>query len=100
MAKAKTTEVIPYFYVSPKEYSEQTGMWIEDVKRLIREGKLEGEHNKETGYYKVKVYRNEAVSRKEHEATLQELIKYKTIVNTFLSATEVAGIKRERSFHK
>ena len=96
MAKKMTEEQIPFYYVSPKEYSEQTGMWIEDVKRLIREGRLEGEHNKETGYYKVKVYRDEAVSRKEHEALLQELVKYKTIVNTFLSATEVAGITKER----
>lgn len=94
MAKRITEEEIPFFYVSPKEYSEQTGMWIEDVKRLVREGKLEGEHNKETGYYKVKVYRNEAVSRKEYEDALQELTKYKTIVNTFLSATEAVGISK------
>lgn len=94
MARNQTTETIPYFYVSPKEYSEQTGMWIEDVKRLIRQGDLEGEYNKDTGYYKVKVYRNQAVSREEHEKTVKELVKYKTIVETIVSATELAGIKK------
>lgn len=69
-------------------------MWVEDIKRLIREGKLEGHHNKETGYYKVKVYKNEAVSRAEHEAALQKLAKYETIVKTFLSAADVVGIER------
>lgn len=87
MAKQKTIEIIPFFYVTPKEYSEQTGMWVEDVKRLIREGKIEGEYNENTGYYKVKVYRNQAVSRAEHEAVLKELTKYKTIVDTIIMTT-------------
>ena len=88
MAREKTTEIIPYFYVTPREYSDQTGMWVEDVKRLVREGKLDGEYNKDTGYYKVKVYRNEAVSRAEYEQTLKELIKYKTIVETIILTTK------------
>lgn len=94
MAKKMSEEEVPFFYMSPTEYSKQTGMWVEDIKRLIREGKLEGFHNKETGYYKVKVYKNEAVSRAEHEQVLQELTKYKTVVKTFLSATTAVGIER------
>ncbi len=94
MAKKMSEEEVPFFYMSPAEYSKQTGMWVEDIKRLIREGKLEGHHNKETGYYKVKVYKNEAVSRAEYEEVLQELTKYRTIVKTFLSATEAVGIER------
>lgn len=90
MARQKIQEEIPFFYVTPGEYAKQTGMWVEDVKRLIRERKLEGTYNENTGYYKVKVYKNEAVSRAEYETILKELEIYKTIVKTFfLSAKEV-----------
>lgn len=92
MARQKTQEEIPFFYVTPNEYAKKTNMWVEDVKRLIKEGKLEGTYNENSGYYKVKVYKNEAVSRAEHESVLKELEKYKTIVKTFLlSATEIVG---------
>lgn len=94
MAKKMSEEEVPYFYMSPAEYSKQTGMWTEDIKRLIREGELEGFYNKETGYYKVKVYKDEAVSRAEYEATLQKVAKYEAIINTILSAASVAGIER------
>lgn len=94
MAKKMSEEEVPFFYMSPAEYSKQTGMWTEDIKKWIREGKLEGFHNKETGYYKVKVYKNEAVSRVEHEAVLQKLTRYETIIKTFLSAVDIAGIER------
>lgn len=94
MAKRMSEEEVPYFFMSPAEYSKQTGMWVEDIKKWIREGELEGFHNKETGYYKVKVYKNEAVSRAEHEAVLQKLAKCEMIINTFLSAVDAAGIER------
>lgn len=67
---------------------------VEEVKKLCRKGELPCKMT-DGGHYKIEVY-DDVVSRKEHEAVLQELAKYKTIVNTFLSATEVAGILNER----
>ena len=40
MPKKPTNFEIPFVWVTPKEYSKQTGMWIEDVKRLCNEGKI------------------------------------------------------------
>ncbi len=93
MAKKKNELEIPYFYVSPKEYSQQTGLWIEDIKRLIRSGELEGTYNEETGYYKVKVYKNDCVSRDQYEREVREKERYKTIVETFYVAAKSVGIE-------
>ena len=93
MAKKKNEIEIPYFYVSPKEYSEQTGMWVEDIKRLIRTGGLEGTHNDETGYYKVKVYKNDCVSREKYEKEVREKERYKTVVETFCVAAKSIGVE-------
>jgi len=79
--KKSTTFKIPFAWVTPKEYSDQTGMWIEDVKRLCNEGKIPCEKSP-GGYYRIKVFKDESVSREEFEKIKQELEKYKTIVET------------------
>lgn len=81
MPKKPTNFEIPFVWVTPKEYSKQTGMWIEDVKRLCNEGKIPCEKSP-GGYYRIKVYKNEAVSMEEFEQVNQELARYKTIVET------------------
>lgn len=81
MPRKATTFEIPFVWVTPKEYSEQTGMWIEDVKRLCNTGKLECEKSP-GGYYRIKVYKDESVSREEYERIKTELEKYKTVVET------------------
>lgn len=81
MPRKATTFEIPFVWVTPKEYSEQTGMWIEDVKRLCNIGKIPCEKSP-GGYYRIKVYKNEAVSREKYEEMKTELEKYKTVLES------------------
>ena len=57
-------------------------MWVEDVKRLCNEGKLQHEKSP-GGYYRIKVFKDESVSREKYDQINEELQKYKTIVESF-----------------
>ena len=64
-------------WLSAKAYAEQTGLGVDKVKQFIRTGKIEGEQT-DDGYWKVKVYNDDAVSRVEYEAEHQRRIEAET----------------------
>lgn len=68
-------------YLSAEEYSRQSGMGVEEVKRQCRIGKISCLMT-EGGYYKIPVY-EDVVPIEQYEKVLQEKEKYKTIIETF-----------------
>ena len=75
---------INHKWVSATEYARQTGLGVEKVKQFIRAGKIEGEQT-EDGYWKVKIYDNECVSKEvfeeEHQKRLEAETTLKNIQN-------------------
>lgn len=71
-------EKINHRWISAKAYAEATGLGSEIVKQFVRDGKLEGEIT-EDGYYKVKVYDEDAVSREVYEELLKKYESLKAI---------------------
>lgn len=71
-------------WLSATEYARQTGLGVEKVKQFIRDGKLEGLQT-EDGYWKVKVYNDECVSKeffeKEHQKRVEAETTLKNIQN-------------------
>lgn len=67
-------EKVNHKWISAKAYSEATGLGVEKVKQFIRAGKLEGEQTKD-GYYKVKIYDNDAVSREVYQKEVERRIE-------------------------
>lgn len=67
-------------YVSAEEYSRQSGLGVEEVKRLCRIGELAHKRT-EKGYYKVIVY-DDAVPKDMYDAVVRENTELKTILNT------------------
>lgn len=70
-------EKINHKWVSAKAYAEATGLGAEKVKQFIRDGKLEGLQT-EDGYYKVKVYNNDAVSQEVHQKVVERMVEAET----------------------
>lgn len=70
---------INHKWVSAKKYAEETGLGAEKVKQFIRAGKLEGEQT-EDGYWKVKVYKDDAVSKKVFEEEHNKRIEAETTI--------------------
>lgn len=66
-------------YVSAEEYSRQSGMGVEEVKRQCRLGNIPHMMT-EKGYYKIEVYDNDVVSRKQYDQVVEENAKLKTTV--------------------
>lgn len=66
-------------WISATEYAKQTGLGPEKVKQFIRAGKLEGEQT-EDGYWKVKVYKDDSVSKKVFEEEHNKRIKAETTI--------------------
>ncbi len=77
-------------WLSAKAYAEQTGLGVEKVKQFIRAGKIEGEQT-DDGYWKVKVYKDDAVSREEYNKVLEENTELKTTLNMMKKVLE--GVK-------
>lgn len=63
---------------------------VEKVKQFIRAGKIEGEQT-EDGYWKVKVYKDDAVSREIHNKVLEENTQLKTTISMMKKMLE--GVK-------
>ncbi len=80
-------EVINHKWVSAKAYAEATGLGVEKVKQFIRAGKLEGLQT-EDGYWKVKVYDNDAVSRDVYEKLQERYIKAETTIELMKKVLE------------
>ncbi len=70
-------EKVNHKWISAKAYAEATGLGPEKVKQFIRTGKLEGLQT-EDGYWKVKVYSEDAVSRKIYEKEVERRIEAET----------------------
>lgn len=66
-------------YVSAEEYSRRSGMGVEEVKRQCRLGNIPHMMT-EKGYYKIKVYDNNVVSREQYDQVVEENAKLKTTV--------------------
>lgn len=64
-------------YLSAEEYSRQSGLGVEEVKKQCNLGKIEHLRT-EKGYYKIKVYDGDVVSKEEHEKVVQENTELKT----------------------
>lgn len=75
---------INHKWMSATEYARQTGLGVEKVKQFIRNGKIEGEQT-EDGYWKVKVYNDECVSKEvfdeEHQKRVEAETTLKNIQN-------------------
>lgn len=74
-------------WVSASEYAKQTGLGVEKVKQFIRTGKIEGERT-DDGYWKVKVYKDDAVAKKvfdeEHNKRIEAETTIKLLQNILL----------------
>ena len=69
-------------YVSAEEYSRQSGMGVEQVKKLCRSGELE-HYMTEGGYYKIKVFLRKAILRiKDRKIYRNKTRKFKIKNNT------------------
>ena len=71
-------------YISAEEYSRQSGLGVEEVKRLCRIGEISCKRT-EKGYYKIPIYNDDVVSKKEYEKIKEENTKLKTIITTIAS---------------
>ena len=75
---------INHKWMSATEYARQTGLGVEKVKQFIRDKKIEGEQT-EDGYWKVKVYNDECVSKEvfdeEHHKRIEAETTLKNIQN-------------------
>lgn len=79
---------INHKYVSPREYSKQTGLGIEEVKKLCRTGRLPCERS-EGGYFHIKVYKDDCVDRKEFDRIVKENIELKALLKNINQLTQL-----------
>ncbi len=66
-------------WLSATEYAKQTGLGVEKVKQFIRDKKIEGEQTEE-GFWKVKVYNEECVSKEIFEEEHQKRLEAETTI--------------------
>lgn len=66
-------------YVSAEKYSKESGMGVEEVKRLCRIGELPCKRT-EGGYYKIIIY-DDAVPIEQYEKEKQRRIEAETKLN-------------------
>ena len=74
-------------YVSAEKYSKESGMGVEEVKRLCRLGEIPCKMT-EGGYYKIPIY-DDAVSKEEYQKLQQENTELKTKLNLLKQVLEV-----------
>lgn len=67
-------------WISASEYAKQTGISPEKAIQMIHNGVLEGTQT-DKGYWKVKVYKDDAVSREIYEKKCARVTELETIVN-------------------
>ena len=73
-------------YVSAEEYSRQSGIGVEEVKRLCRINQLK-HFMTEGGYYKIAVDDN-FVPLEKYQEVENENIRLKTIIETILNTAK------------
>lgn len=69
-------------YVSAEEYSRQSGIGVEEVKRLCRTNQLK-HFMTEGGYYKIAVD-DDSVPKEQYDKVKDENTKLRTIIETIL----------------
>ena len=70
-------------YVSAEEYSRQSGIGVEEVKRLCRTNQLK-HFMTEKGYYKIAVD-DDSVPKEQYEKVKDENTRLRTIIETILT---------------
>jgi hypothetical protein len=65
-------------YISAEEYSKQSNLGVEEVKRLCRIGEIKCKMT-EGGHYKIPLY-DDAVPKEEYEKLMKENSRLRTIV--------------------
>lgn len=68
--------VIPK-YISAEEYSRQSGLGVEEVKRQCREGKIKCLRT-EGGYYKIPIYDDNVVPKELYDEEQEARIRAET----------------------
>lgn len=84
--------MINYIYLSAEQYSKETNLGVEEVKRQCRIGKIPHLRT-QGGYYKIKVCKNDCVSREEYERVVQENIELKQILSNINALSNLKGEK-------
>ena len=83
--KKGVIQVIPR-YISAEKYSKQSGLGVEEVKRLCRIGEIPCKMT-EGGYYKIPIY-EDSVPIEQYEKVKNENIKLKTILEQIRNTTK------------
>jgi hypothetical protein len=65
-------------YISAEKYSKESGLGVEEVKRLCRLGEIPCKMT-EGGYYKIPIY-EDAVPKEQYEKVKEENIRLKTVL--------------------
>lgn len=73
-------------YVSAEEYSRQSGIGVEEVKKLCKRGELK-HHMTEGGYYKIAVD-DDSVPIKKYQEVKDENLRLKTLLETILNTAK------------
>lgn len=73
-------------YVSAEEYSRQSGMGVEEVKRQCRIGEIPCKMT-EKGYYKIPIY-EDSVPIEKYIEVKQENSKLKTVLETIINTAK------------
>lgn len=79
---------INHYYVSANEYSKQTGLGVEEVKRLCRIGHIPCEMS-EGGHYHIKVYKDNCVSKEEYDSVVKENTELKSLIKSINNLTNI-----------
>lgn len=80
---------VNHYYISAEAYSKQTGLGVEEVKRLCRIGRISCERTKK-GYYKIKVYKDNCVSKEEYDRVVKENIELKTLLKNINNLSNIS----------
>ena len=70
-------------YISAEAYSKQSGLGVEEVKRLCRTGEIKCLRT-EKGYYKIPVYQD-SVPIEEHQKLKEENIRLKIAISSMVN---------------
>ena len=70
-------------YVSAEAYSKQSGLGVEEVKRLCRTGEIKCLRT-EKGYYKIPVYQD-SVPIEEYQKIKEENVRLKTTISSMIN---------------
>ena len=70
-------------YISAEEYSRQSGIGVEEIKRLCRTGEIKCLRT-EKGYYKIPVYQD-SVPIEEYQKLKEEVIKLQTTISSMIN---------------